>query len=428
MAAIVLLFYAHWFFNTAIANEAIVNEDISQSVQSSDIDQKHTSETYNQSHSDSYSEHEILSHLFNLGMHYVENEQYREGIKYFREMLVINPELHRPRLELARALYQTHQYQSSQYHFEIVLSDQVPVVVAHNIQAYLRSIRSKVAHFTIRFELINDSNVNRATRQKFIYIGGLRFNVDDNSQAVSKIGQGINVNGRIPISKDASWNMNGNAEHREFETSDYDYSYLNLNVGKTIESGIDSLAIDVGRHWAGYAGQSLFHGNILGINHQRRLKNNLRLRNRLTHFNLDYYDHDSRDATQYSAQSEIQYQTQTTHQFKFSTAYTIHDASSNIHSYCEPRIHAEWLSEWTGGWLFNVMASVSFENHFKTDPIFIKKRKDTEKRAELTVRNRTIQMLDFTPQLHFGRVKNHSNIAFYSWDQNYFKVSFSNDF
>ena len=74
------------------------------------------------------------------------------------------------------------------------------------------------------------------------------------------------------------------------------------------------------------------------------------------------------------------------------------------------------------------MASVSFENHFKTDPIFIKKRKDTEKRAELTVRNRRIQMLDFTPQLHLGHVKNNSNIEFYSWDQNYFKDSFSNEF
>lgn len=53
---------------------------------------------------------------------------------------------------------------------------------------------------------------------------------------------------------------------------------------------------------------------------------------------------------------------------------------------------------------------------------------DTEKRAELTVRNRRIQMLDFTPQLHLGHVKNNSNIEFYSWDQNYFKDSFSNEF
>lgn len=118
---------------------------------------------------DAEQQHQILSQLFNLGMSYVEQGEYRAGIKYFRQMLVINPRLHRPRLELARALYQTHQYRASQYHFEIVLSDNVLPAVAHNIRAYLQSIRSRVANFNVRFELINDSNVNRATRQEFIY-------------------------------------------------------------------------------------------------------------------------------------------------------------------------------------------------------------------------------------------------------------------
>lgn len=373
-------------------------------------------------------QHQILSQLFNGGMSHIEQGEYRAGIKYFRQMLAINPRLHRPRLELARALYQTHQYRASQYHFEIVLSDNVPPAVAHNIRAYLQSIRSRVANFNVRFELINDSNVNRATRQEFIYIGGLRFDVSEDSQAIAKTGQGIFANARVPISQDTTWNVNGHIEHREFQSKDFDYSYLNLNLGKAFEFDHHSLAINVGRHWSGYAGHSLFHGNILGVNYQTNLKNHLILRNKLSYFTLDYYEHDARDASQYGLQAELQYQTQSTHQFKITTAYSLHNADFNIHSYQEPRLNIAWRSEWAGGWLLNLSSSLAIEKYQKTDPIFLKKRKDTEFNAELTVHNRKIQIMDFTPQVHLGRTKNHSNIDFYNWDQNYLKVSFSNDF
>jgi tetratricopeptide (TPR) repeat protein len=373
-------------------------------------------------------QHQILSRLFNLGMSYVEQGEYRAGIKYFRQMLVINPRLHRSRLELARALYQVHQYRASQYHFEIILSDNIPPAVAHNVRAYLQSIRSRVANFNVRFELINDSNINRATRQKFIYIGGLRFDVNEDSQAISKIGQGIFVNARVPISQNATWNINGHIEHREFKSKDFDYSYLNLNIGKAFEFDHHSLAVDAGRHWSGYAGHSLFYGNILGVNHQTNLENNLILRNKFTYFTLDYYERDARDASQYMIQAEIQYQTQSTHQFQFTIAYSLHNADLNIHSYQEPTLNLAWLSEWVGGWLVSASSSLSLENYKRTDPIFLKKRKDTEIRAEFTVHNRRIQMMGLTPQVHLGRTKNYSNIDFYRWDQNYLKVSFSNDF
>lgn len=41
-------------------------------------------------------QHQILSQLFNLGMSHIEQGEYRAGIKYFRQMLAINPRLHRP--------------------------------------------------------------------------------------------------------------------------------------------------------------------------------------------------------------------------------------------------------------------------------------------------------------------------------------------
>ena len=404
MAVPVLLLSAYLFCNVALSN------------QQQDVESKIHSEQY------------VLSRLFNVGMQQVESGNYRQGIKYFREMLAIDPELHRPRLELARALYQTHQYRSSKYHFEIVLGKEIPTPVANNIQTYLKLIRSKVANFEVRFEFVNDSNINRSTEKEFIYIGGLQFEINDDAQAKSQLGQAVYANGRIPISADATWNINGQIEHREFKSTDFDYSYLNLNFGKTFEFERNALAVDIGRHWAGYAGHSLFHGNMLGINHQRSLKSNLILRNRLAYFTLNYYDSEPRDASQYSVQSGIQYQTNHAHQFKLTLAYAMHDAKVNFHSYRKPSFNAEWFSEWVGGWLLHVNTSYAHERYRESDPIFIKHRKDVERRFETSVRNRKIQIYDITPQIHLGRVKNHSNIGFYSWDQNYLKLSFSSDF
>lgn len=79
--------------------------------------------------------------------------------------------------------------------------------------------------------------------------------------------------------------------------------------------------------------------------------------------------------TPYRLQAELQYQTQSTHQFKITTAYSLHNADFNIHSYQEPRLNIAWRSEWAGGWLLNLSSSLALEKYQKTDPIFLIKER-----------------------------------------------------
>ena len=85
-----------------------------------------------------------LQVLFLSGAIALARGKYEDAAAEFRLMLVRDPTLLRPRLELARALYLAGDYQTARYHFEQVLSAPLPEPVRNNVLAYLTQIRERV--------------------------------------------------------------------------------------------------------------------------------------------------------------------------------------------------------------------------------------------------------------------------------------------
>ena len=100
-----------------------------------------------------------LSLLFNVAMTSANDGKTSIAIALLRQMLSIDPTLHRPRLELARLLYLHGDYEAAKIHFEYVLAADTPKEVRSNIQHFLKAMRINVKpSFYASVEVVQDTN------------------------------------------------------------------------------------------------------------------------------------------------------------------------------------------------------------------------------------------------------------------------------
>ena len=126
---------------------------------------------------------------FLRGMIAMQRGNWQSAIARFRAMLIRNPDLPRPRLELARAFFLEGEDNLARHHFERVLAGKPPEAVVKNVQRYLDAIRARRrwdAHFGLA--LAPDSNVNNASTADIVWLYGLPFRVTDESKPSSGVG------------------------------------------------------------------------------------------------------------------------------------------------------------------------------------------------------------------------------------------------
>ena len=82
---------------------------------------------------------------FTRGMLLGELGRYAEAADEFRwRMLVRDPSLPRPRLELGRVLMLAGNYEGARYHFQQVLASELPDAVRNNVLRFLANIREQL--------------------------------------------------------------------------------------------------------------------------------------------------------------------------------------------------------------------------------------------------------------------------------------------
>ena len=184
-----------------------------------------------------------------------------EAIAIFRTILVDRPDLVRVRLELARAFFLKGEDTLARRHFEEVLGGDLPPAVAANVQRFLRIIRAR-RRWEARFgvALAPDSNLNTASENRTIWLdtpfGRLPFARGSEGAPKSGLGLAIWGGGEYQYPLSARWRLRSGADAsvREYEGGLFDRQFASAYLGPRwlIDARTEgSLLATAQREWSG---------------------------------------------------------------------------------------------------------------------------------------------------------------------------------
>ncbi len=181
------------------------------------------------------------------GMAAIDNGALSEGTFALERLLLMEPDNHRARLELARGYYLLEQYPRARIEFQKVLAANPPEQVRANINNYLAHMDSKAKTQETKWGLYaeagigHDSNINGGTSSADFSTPTLGTGTLDDSALAQEdwfynVSAGVNVTS--PMSKNLSFfgSLNGTIQDN-FDSGASDIAYVNGLGGLSYSSG-----------------------------------------------------------------------------------------------------------------------------------------------------------------------------------------------
>ena len=221
----------------------------------------------------------------------------------FQSILVAQPGLHRPRLELARVLFLQGEDRLAREHFERVLADDPPAPVAANINRFLAEIRARrrwSAYFG--FSLAPDSNLSGASDDNRFVWRGNPFGIEEGWRSDQTVDSGTGVRFWLggeyqhPLGEEWRLRLGGDFRRTEYKERDFDSMDVSVHVGPRwlISPRSEASLLATGRqHWS--AGDPRYYDLGLRVEARHTLTARTRLRARASWAQRDFDGRDDLD-------------------------------------------------------------------------------------------------------------------------------------
>jgi len=132
---------------------------------------------------------ETMDVMWWLGTSAMKSGQIRTAVEKFKKMLVIDPQLHRVRLELAAAYFELGRYEEAKRELETVKAAHPPEEVKKNIDRLLAAIEesTRKIFWNVRFSqgIQWDTNISAGPDKKDLAVSGGTLTLNEDSKKTS---------------------------------------------------------------------------------------------------------------------------------------------------------------------------------------------------------------------------------------------------
>ncbi len=367
-------------------------------------------------------------------------EKLDEAIAAFRAILVDHPELVRVRLELARAFFLKEEDALARRHFEQVLAGRPPEAVVANIVRFLRTMRARrrwEAHFGAA--IAPDSNLNAASGSRTIFLdtpfGRLPFTRQGDIAPKSGLGVSLWGGGEYqhPLSQNLRLRSGANASIREYKGGDFDRHSLSAHLGprRLIDARTEaSLLATVDRQWTAGAPETDRFG--LRLEGEHRLTPRLALFARASAARRNCRDCNWLDGPVGDVTFGASWAALPILRVGGHAGYNWTRANSEHWRSRGPQASLGATVALPAGFTVGLRASLQRTEYqgrgFAHRTIDRKPREDETQSLSLSVHNRAVTVLGFSPRLSFVREERDTNAQALDYERNRAELSFVRQF
>ena len=338
---------------------------------------------------------------FVLAMAYQASGRHDLAIAIFRGMLNVDPGALRPRLELAKSLHLTEQYDESLYHLEQVANHPLPPGVIRSIRALITDIKTRRPRFTYDIFFIQDSNPSQATADPTITMRGVQYVLSQDARQRRARGVKGVFKSHIPLSVDTGWFTEIQAQHTEYDMSEINFSAAQVTLGNTYAVDDSSrLTAQIGPLATRYGDSPLYDGYVASLAITRLLTDQYILSSAINGRQLDYDRlYQGYDAVSLGYDISMLYIPSTTRRWIITLSALDHDADQAFNGFHERSLAVSFNQELTGGWRLGAEYMARNRTFNAPDPLFAATRDDTTREWLLSVANINLKVFDLTPKL-----------------------------
>ena len=362
------------------------------------------------------------------------------AVAAFRSILLNRPELVRVRLELARAFFLKGEDTLARRQFEQVLAGKHPEPVVANIQRFLRTIRGR-RRWDARFglALAPDSNLNTASGSRTIWLdtpfGRLPFTRQ--GDIAPKSGLGLSVWGggeyQHPLGPRLRLRAGADASIREYKGGLFDRYSTAAYLGPRwlIDARTEgSLLATVQRQWAGGAPETDQYG--LRLEMARRLTPRLAVQGRTGLRRRDCRDCDWLDGPVGEIALGANWVALPTLRLGGNAGWNWSRANAEHWRSDGPQASLGATLALPLGFTVGARAAVQWTDYegqgFPHRTIDRKPREDKTRTLSLSVHNRAVTVLGFSPRLSVINEKRETNAQTLDYERNRAELSFVRQF
>lgn len=363
---------------------------------------------------------------------------HRRAAGQYKAILADDPGQTRVRLELAREMLAMGHMRGADKQFRLAQQDKdLPEDVARTIRKVRDVIRARRAwHFDIDLGIAPDTNINNATAADTVTIlwGDTTLPLTLDSQAKARSGTGItatvSAGVRLPVTKSVALLADVDAAGNNYSGVAYDDYQAQIAAGAEIRVSKD-VAISIepvaAQRW--YGGKAVSHqfGTKAGVQarHSDRAQLGVQLDLRRTTASFD------RAYSGWQGGAYVTYERAVSKSLVVSAGvFGRRDwLKADAYSSTELGAIAGFGGELPKGFTFGLSGSASHAKFDAPMPLFsLEPRRDWRLSARMTLGNRKIQLLGFSPQIAASYSKTASNLDYYKNDRLRFRFTLARYF
>lgn len=368
---------------------------------------------------------------FLLGMIASRRGVHSAAVTHFRRALAFAPDEVRIRLELARALFSSGNYQAAYRHFQLARAGNLPAPVRANVNQFLAAIRdAKDWSYAFDLALAPDSNINGGSSARETLIFGLPFTLGDDARRQS--GTGIDVSGTVEyaprLGEGRRFRLGGTLKRRDYKGSAFDDQTFEAYVGPRFVTGkwdVSVLGTAASRTYGDEPYQRSF-GLVIEATHylsDRTALNAVAMAKRLRHTSIP-----GQDGILLVGHGSLVRALTTSSSASAGLDLVRHAARAPSLSYVGGAFGAGYRRELGNGLGVEVRPLVSYLRYSAPDPLFGARRVDFGKEVSVSLTHQRYTMWRFSPRVTYRFARRSSTIDLYDTSQNRFEFGLTTDF